>query len=242
MSNEGEKTPERWDADTVTESVDEAKFHVEFEERRLESQFQRAGWLVALDGVLLALAAGQAHELLDHASLLGPVGRWIAAAALLVAGVAVFASSLLALLAILKSKSYEWNLKNLGMLAENQSLKRPRSKVQRLFLMGLIERVDETRKGYHDVRRRLAFAYLALGTALVAAVLYVGVYSVRTVENPSTCSPAKSQGGRPSAVHQPVRLVDISRTKGDSKQDEREQREEEEERKEAKEQGQSCGR
>src|SRR3982751_1020905 len=100
MSNEGEKAPERWDADKVTESVDEAKLHVEFEERRLESQFQRAGWLVALDGVLLALAAGQAHELLDHASLLGRVGRWIAAIALLVAGVAVFASSLLALLAI----------------------------------------------------------------------------------------------------------------------------------------------
>ena len=182
---EGGEQP--WNAETVAEAAAEAKFHVEFEESRLEGQFQRAGWLVALDGVLLGLAGSQAHEVLSHASELGNTGRWIAAIALLITVMGVLCSAVLSLFAVSKKRSWAWSLEEIDDLAEEKTVQKDRAEVQGTFLRGLIERVRETRCGYVRVRRWLLAAYTSLGIALVSVSIFVGVYSVRTIQNPSPC-------------------------------------------------------
>src|SRR6188768_850542 len=94
---------------TVEALVEEAKFHAEFEEARLNRNNQRAAWLLALDGVILGLAATQAREMLGNASLLGPTGRWMAALSLLAAVICVLASAGCALKVIYRTRSWGWD-------------------------------------------------------------------------------------------------------------------------------------
>jgi hypothetical protein len=183
----------QWKDETVAESVDEAKFHIEFEKDRLQGQYLRAGWLIALDGVLLALAAGQAHELLNQTGRLGNVGRWIAAVALMVAAIGVFASAVLSLRGILlKSQAWQWDLVEIRDLAETETVLQDRAWVQGKFLRGLIEHIAIARCSYQEVRRWVMRGYVALVIALLAAVVYVGVYSERAIENPCTAASRSS--------------------------------------------------
>jgi hypothetical protein len=89
--------------EAVEESVSEAKFHAEFEGSRLDALRQRSGWLLAFDGVIISLIASQTHEMLDKTSLLGSVGRWIAAGALASGALFVLASVGYALAAVFRA-------------------------------------------------------------------------------------------------------------------------------------------
>jgi hypothetical protein len=253
MAEEETLPNEDADGSSLPELVEEAKFHVEFEQDRVQGQYQRAGWLVALDGVLLALAANQAHELLDHAGRLGSAGRWIAAISLFVAAVGVFVSGLLAGLAIRKTKSWVLKLSSVDELQTNTHINTPQAETQRRFLRLLVLRIKETRTGYCKMRRWLGYAYAALGIALVAVVLYVGVYSWRATEAPCAARVRVSQvantslrlGGSSSASLLPTRAtfqyVDHRLGASGSPAEEREEREREEhEIQEVEREGESC--
>jgi hypothetical protein len=189
MTNDEEiPSKSQYDAETVDAVVDEAKYHAEFEENRLTATNQRASWLLGFGGVILALAANQAREMLNQSRLLGHVGRPLAAIALL-AGVALLIVSIgLALSVIWRAKSWEWNREEIGDLANTSSVQRPRAVAQGTFLRGLLTRILAERDGYGELRRRLTWAFATLAAGLAAIAVNIGVYAVRTIQNPCTAA------------------------------------------------------
>jgi hypothetical protein len=174
--------------ETVDALVEQAKFHEEFEESRLHTNNQRAAWLLALDGVILGLAANQAREMLFKSSLLGSTGKWVAAISLFVAVLSVLVSAGCALKVIFRAPSWAWNLEEIQALDSSKSLYQEKAQVQNRFLGGLIERIREERDGYDRRKPWLERAFAALAVALVAVTVHIGVYSIRTVQ--SHCTPA----------------------------------------------------
>jgi len=129
------------DPDVVHAAVEQAKFHLEFEDARLQRDQQRAGWLLALNGVLLGLIANQARETLNDATLLGELGRDLAAGALAFAALFSVISAVAALLSLVRVKTWLWDIRSLEALGSPESLGRPRDHVDGEFLNGLIERL-----------------------------------------------------------------------------------------------------
>jgi hypothetical protein len=171
-------------AETVEELVAEAKFHEEFEESRLISNNQRAGWLLALNGVILGLVANQAREMLTQARLLGEVGRWFAAVSLGLAAVFILISAACALAVIFRFPSWGWDDEEIENIAEEKSISRTKVAAQGTFLLGLRSRILKERRAFRERQKRLTGAFAFLGVALVAVTIHVGVYSVRTIQNP----------------------------------------------------------
>jgi hypothetical protein len=186
---QGDAGEQKYNPETVDELVEQAKFHAEFEESRLHTNNQRAAWLLALDGVILGLAANQAREMLVNSSLLGSTGRWLAAASLLLAVVFVLASAGCALTVIFRTKTWAWDRREIEYLPSSESVTREKAEAQGRFLIGLTQRIRDEREGYGERRRWLERAFVALGIALIAVTVHIGVYSVRTVQS-SPCSAA----------------------------------------------------
>lgn len=171
-------------AATVEELVAEAKFHEEFEESRLNANNQRAGWLLALNGVILGLVANQAREMLPQARLLGEVGRWFAAISLGLAAVLILISAGCALVVIFRVGSWSWDDEEIEDIAEEKSISRTKVAAQGTFLLGLRKRILWEREALRKRKTWLTAAFASLGVALVAVTIYIGVYSVRTIQNP----------------------------------------------------------
>jgi hypothetical protein len=171
-------------ANTVEELVAEARFHEEFEESRLNTNNQRAGWLLALNGVILGLVANQGREMLAQARLLGEVGRWLAAISLGLAAVFILISAACALAVIFRFPSWGWDDEEIENIAEEESISRTKVSAQGTFLLGLRNRILKERRAYGKRQKRLTWAFASLGVALVAVTIHVGVYSVRTIQNP----------------------------------------------------------
>jgi hypothetical protein len=171
-------------ADTVEELVAEARFHEEFEESRLNTNNQRAGWLLALNGVILGLIANQAREMLTQARLLGEVGRWLAAISLGIAAVFILISAACALAVIFRFPSWGWDDEEIENIAEEESISRTKVAAQGTFLLGLRNRILKERRAYGKRKKRLTWAFASLCVALVAVTIHIGVYSVRTIQNP----------------------------------------------------------
>jgi hypothetical protein len=180
------------DPGTVEELVEEARFHVEFEGSRLDALRQRAGWLLALDGVIVGLIASQSQEMLDQASALGPVGRWLASGALVVAVLLVLASLVLALVALRRAQSLRPENESLERMWGPDALERSKVATQRVFLRRLAERVLFERASVDRAGRALGRAFTALVVAILAVAVYIGVFAIRTVENPSPCAASSS--------------------------------------------------
>jgi hypothetical protein len=180
------KQPARVSAETVGEVVREAESHADFEGSRLERLRQRAGWLLALNGVILGLIASQAHEMLDKASVLGSVGRWIAAGSLLFASVSILVSLGLALGAILKGRAWCPTDEEIDDLPKKKTLVLDKVSVQRTFLDGLAKRILVERASFDTANCLLRRAFYILSAGLVAVTIYIGVFAVRTVEHPCT--------------------------------------------------------
>jgi hypothetical protein len=207
--NDEEASPKpQYDPETVDALVDEAKYHAQFEENRLAATNQRASWLLGFGGVILALAANQAREMLNQSQLLGPAGRPIAAVALLVGILLVVASIGLALSVIWRAKSWEWNREEIDDLANDDSVQRSRAVAQGTFLRGLLARILAERDGYSELRRRLTWAFATLAAGLAAIAVQIGVYAVRTIENPCpTGVTSSTQTGAPVSEARTFRLV-----------------------------------
>jgi hypothetical protein len=188
-------------AATVEELVAEAKFHEEFEESRLNTNNQRAGWLLALNGVLLGLVANQAREMLTQSRLLGEVGRWFAGISLGLAALFILLSAGCALMVIFRIYSWGWDDEEIENIAEEKSISRTKVAAQGTFLLGLRNRILRERRAYGKRKKWLTAAFACLGVALVAVTIHVGVYSVRTIQNPcpvtgqvQRSSPKQEQG------------------------------------------------
>jgi len=181
------RTPDRapdYDPATVEALLDEAKFHAAFEESRLNAVQQRASWLLAFDGILIGLAASQSHALLAEARSLGSVGRPLAAISLGIAVILVLISSILALTVIFRAKSWVWSRDEIKNMPSHQSVRSEKAAVQGAFLRGLTNRILTESKAYGYLSRRLNVAFAVLAVGLTSAVISIGVYAVRTVENP----------------------------------------------------------
>jgi hypothetical protein len=202
------------DAKTVQELVEEAKFHTEFEQSRGETTNQRAGWLLALNGVILGLVANQAREMLTQSTLLGSAGRLAASITLFVAALFVLISAGCALKVIFRAKSWAWDTDEVKDMPSAESVGRKASETQGTFLIGLTNRIVEESKDYERRSKWLDGAFATLVVALVSVVLHIGVYSVRTVQNPGPCRAATRAAAeqliRPSAV--PARELVLAKT------------------------------
>jgi hypothetical protein len=131
------------DPDVVHAAVEEAKFHLEFEDARLQRDQQRAGWLLALDGVLLGLIANQARETLNDATLLGALGRDVAAGALAAAALFAVLSAVSALISLVRVRTWVWGRRSYAQLGRPEVLAQPRDHVEGMFLNGLLVRLQE---------------------------------------------------------------------------------------------------
>jgi hypothetical protein len=183
---------------TVRDLVDEAKFHAAFEESRLNSAQTRASWLLAFVGIIVGLAASQAHDTLLRSRGLGVVGRPLAAWSLIVAVVLLLASAGFALSVIFRAKSWVWDSDEIRKMPTYESVERDPTSVQGTFLRGLTQRILVESGAYKYLSRRLDIAFAALATGLAALAINVGVYAVRTVENP--CPATLGQSSSSSLV------------------------------------------
>jgi len=178
------RAPEEYCPKTVEALVDEAKYHAAFEESRLNAVQQRASWLLAFDGILIGLAASQSHALLSEARGLGSVGRPLAAISLGVAVVLMLVSAILALTVIFRAKSWVWSPDEIKNMPSHESVQSDKGVVQGAFLFGLTQRIIAEAQSYRHLSRRLNLAFATLAAGLTAVVISIGVYAVRTVQNP----------------------------------------------------------
>ena len=179
-----ESGPPEYKPETVEALVDEAKFHASFEESRLDAVNQRASWLLAFDAILVGLGADEARSTLAVARGLGAVGRPLAAISLLVGVGLVVVSAVLALTVVFRAKSWVWTEEDIGALESKETVQSDRGFRQGIFLRGLVARIQAESSSYAHLRRRLNIAFGALTAALVAIAIHIGVFAVRTLDNP----------------------------------------------------------
>ena len=203
-----------YNPDTVEALVEQARYHASFEESRLTSAQQRASWLLAFDGLLIGLAASQSHALLSEARALGAVGRPLAAISLVGGTAFVLCSALLALTVIFRAKSWLWAPEEISGLPSPESVRQPRAEVQGSFLVGLTQRIGEEGKAFEKLSRRLEFAFAVLAVGLATLSISIGVYAVRTVQNPCPSSITISVGSSAEAVARPQAALMLSERTG----------------------------
>jgi heme A synthase len=202
-----------YDPESVEELLEQARDAAEEERSDAQSYGQRAGVLLGFCGVIVALAATQAREVLSRVPELSGAERWIAVISLGLAVLSVGAAAVMALLVLDTKKTKRVSLRELKLFPTSERLKEPKAEQQGRALRGLIKIIEAERAANAVRQRWLRSGAIALVTAILFLGAHVAVFLVDAADGPE-CSAAQTAPAQiaASSAHQALTTFLQSRT------------------------------